>query len=100
MKICGKLQNRSQLLLKLKNEMPLGWTRLKKTRRINRESSTRLESIESTKTWETKKDMEKIRRRGNRRKRKYQERCEEVGSDRTKWKNFTPALYSERTSRR
>jgi hypothetical protein len=45
-------------------------THLKKTRRINRESSTRLGSTRCTKMWETKEDMEKICTRGNMRKRK------------------------------
>jgi hypothetical protein len=59
--------------------MALDWTHLKKTRRINRENSTRLESTGSTKTWETKEHMEKFHRRGNRRKRKDLERGEEDG---------------------
>jgi hypothetical protein len=54
--------------------MALDWTHLKKTRKINREGSTRLESTGSTKTWETKEDMEKIYRRRNREKRKDLER--------------------------
>jgi hypothetical protein len=58
--------------------MALDWTQLNKTRRINRESSTRLESTGSMKMWETKKNMEKICRRGNKRKRKDLERGEEV----------------------
>jgi hypothetical protein len=52
---------------------------LKKTRRINRESSTRLISTGSTKMWETKKTWRRFCRRGNRRKRKDLERGEEVG---------------------
>jgi hypothetical protein len=85
----GNYKTGANYFLNLKKEMALDWTHLMKTRRINRESSTRLESTGSTKTWETKEDMEKIRRRRNRRKRKYLERGEEVGNDRTKWKNFT-----------
>jgi hypothetical protein len=64
--------------------MALEWTHLKKTR-INRESSTRLESTRSTKTWDTKEDLEELKRLEN---------------DRTKWKNFTSALCSERSNRR
>jgi hypothetical protein len=76
--------------------MALDWTHLKKTRRIKRESSTRLESTGSTKTWETKVDMEKICRRGNRRKGKDWREMKRLANDRTKWRNFTSALCSER----
>jgi hypothetical protein len=55
MKICGKVQNRSQLLLELDKEMSLDWTQLKKTRRINRESRTTLETTRNTKTWRPRK---------------------------------------------
>jgi hypothetical protein len=67
-----------------KKEIALDWTRLKRTRRINRESSTRLESTGSTKTRETKEDMEKICSRRKRRKRKDLERGEEIGKRQNK----------------
>jgi hypothetical protein len=76
--------------------MAFYWTHLKKTTGISRESSTRLESTGSTKTLETKEDVEKMCRRRNRRKRKDLEK----GEDRTKWENFTSALCSERSNRR
>jgi hypothetical protein len=52
------------------------------------------------KTWETKEDMEKIRRRGKRRKRKTWRDVNRLANDRTKWKNFTSALCSKRSNRR
>jgi hypothetical protein len=58
--------------------MALDWTCLKETRKINRDSSTRLESTGSMKKWKTKEDTEKICRRGNKRKMKDLERGEEV----------------------
>jgi hypothetical protein len=62
-----------------KKEMALDWTHFKKTRRINRESSTG-----SAKTWKAKEDMEKMCRRGNRRKRKDLKRGEEAGKRQNK----------------
>jgi hypothetical protein len=78
--------------------MTLEWTHLKKTRRINRESSTALESTGSTKTWETKEDKAKICRRENRRKGKDLERGEEVGKRRNKMQKLqiSPMLLKER----
>jgi hypothetical protein len=64
--------------------MALDWTHIKKTRRINRESGTGLESTGRMRTWETKEDMEKICRIGNRQKRKDLERGEEVGKRQNK----------------
>jgi hypothetical protein len=77
--------------------MTLDRTHLKKTRRIRRESRTRFESSGSTKTWETKEDMEKICRIGNRRKKKELERGEEVAKRQNKMEklHISPMLRKE-----
>jgi hypothetical protein len=80
--------------------MALDWTHLKKIRRINRESNITVESTGSTKMWETKEDTEKTCRRGNRQKRKDLKRMKKSANNRTKWKNFTSALCSERSNRK
>jgi hypothetical protein len=51
----------------------------------------------SRRTWETKEDMEKICRRGNRRKRKDLERGEEVGKRQNKMQklHISPVLRKE-----
>jgi hypothetical protein len=78
--------------------MVLDWAHLKKTRRINIESSTRLESTGSMKMWETKtwrSVKEEIGKNG-----KTWREVKRLANNTTKWKNFTSALCSETSNRR